>query len=259
MSSSTTQQQPRSNKVVCEDVQFNCYLTAAPNTTPEARLRAFKIISGQALCQQMRAQSVKNKRRTERTGEDSGFVYFDEAIVRAYDANCVRIERGDEENTNMIFISTDDEDATKYLRNLVLLDLKWATSGGNGQTSRPTALVKVQKDMVGHVIGKRASNLLNIRDSQRWAFVGMRKKDMAPVIFYDEQLGGFVVAANDAQAVNRMKLMINNIVRDVKSKTWAKRGKSSGGGGAKTSTTTTGNGFEALMSDSDEDSEDSDE
>ena len=243
------------NGVVREGKQYNCYLNAATTTTPEARERVFKVVNPSALYSQLRRQSIKNKHTNYRNGGNDKFVYFGETVVRAYDSENNRVEHKTANTTAMIFISTDEKHATKFLRDLVLKDLKWAVSGGKGTPSRPMEVVKVSAENVGHVIGKRGCNLYNIQNSQRWVFNNGRKEDMMPSIHHDNELGAFILAANETAAVSRMKLKINQIVTDTKNKTWENKSNNSGGG-AKTAAAAPTNVYDSLMSDS-EDEDDS--
>ena len=216
-SNNTTQR--KSTAVVREvndnEVQWNCYLEAAEKTSQTARDRVYKVVIGPqgqgaaALRGALRQESVKNQRTNRRNGNEDLPTYFGEVVIRAYchddEGGFERVERNTED-TSMIFISTDNRWATTWLRSKIITDLKWATNKCTCTTSRPCKLIKVSEDFVGHVIGKRASNLRRIIEKQQFIFTNNRKIYMNPSVHYDKEMGGFILAANTPLALSRMEL-----------------------------------------------------
>jgi hypothetical protein len=267
----TTQHVSKSNTVVREvtenGIQWNCYLHAAETTSPETRARVYNVVIGpqgqnvQALQSALRSKSSLNKRTNYNEHNSKMPTYFGESVIWAYckdeDGEFERIKRNINETT-MIFISTDNKWATTWLREKVLLDLKWAVNKCQGTTSRPHKFIKVSDTIVGHVIGKRASNLWNIQDKQLYEFKGTRKIYMNPSVHYDNELGGFILAANSEMALCRLELAINTSVYDAKNENWKKTKTTKT---TKTSKqqhkSTNTNAFETLMNDSDSDGDNS--
>lgn len=270
MASNSKQQHRKSTAVVREVTdgcaQWNCYLEAAERTSEKARSRVYNVVIGPqgqgaaALQGALKQESVKNQRTNRRNENEDLPTYFGEVVVRAYcpdgEGGFERVERNTGE-TSMIFISTDSKWATTLLRAKVLTDLKWATNGCTGATSRPCKLVKVPEKFVGHVIGKRASNLRQMVEKQQFEFKGSRKFYMNPSAHYDEEMGGFILAANTSLALRRLELAVNEAVSAAKNETWKKKkGKKTGGGGGAAKRTTNTNMFAGFGDSSDEDSSD---
>jgi hypothetical protein len=274
MASNSKQQHRKSTAVVREVTdgcaQWNCYLEAAESTSESARDRVYKVVVGPqgqgaaALRGALKQESVKNQRANRRGGNQDLPTYFGEMVIRAYcpdgKGGFERVERNTDE-TSMIFISTDNKWATTWLRARVLTDLKWATNKCVGATSRPFKLVKVPKKFVGHVIGKRAGNLRQMLDKQQYEFKGTRKIYMNPSAHYDEEMGGFILAANTSLALHRLELEVGSAVSSAKNETWKKKGKktSGGGGGGGAKHTANTNMFAGFVSSSDDDDDSSDE
>jgi hypothetical protein len=239
-----------SAKIVCENGQYNAYLHANPKTSTEIRTRVYNSVIGPG-ASNVRTLLNRLRRAKKPKPNANQRLYTGKSTLCAYDSDKQRVTRNTED-TAAIFISTGSLDATQWLLNEVTKDMNWVKNPVNTTvTSRPRYAYKVAKDMVGHIIGRRAETLRGIT-KEEMQFNG--------TIHYDTLLGGFIICADETSPMLRMLQRIKSVEEGVLNKEWNKKSKSSKSSKSKSSKSNTYNKpvlhaddniFDTLNSDSD--------